>query len=142
MDQFLRGGVFVSVYVFNILYLLFVKISDLYDASNIAWHMKKDLQGRIRCSQLSCFCKASLFRGLRNEMNELLDKETMMWFQRSHALCAIHGDKNYKYFHSRATQRFRKNKIDGIKNAWWMVFESKAGSNWDVEFFQQFIFFN
>ena len=36
MDQFLRGGVFVSVYVFNILYLLFVKISDLYDASNIA----------------------------------------------------------------------------------------------------------
>ena len=50
-------------------------------------------------------------------MNKLLDKETRMWFRRSRALWAIHGDKNSKYFHSRATQRFRKNKIDGIKNA-------------------------
>ena len=55
--------------------------------------------------------------GLRNEVNDLLDKETRMWFQRSRALWAIHGDKNSKYFHSRATQRFRRNKIEGIKNA-------------------------
>ena len=32
-------------------------------------------------------------RGLGNEVNDLLDKETMMWFQRSRALWAIHGDK-------------------------------------------------
>lgn len=56
-------------------------------------------------------------RGLRNEVNELLDKETRMWFQRSHALWVIHGDKNSKYFHNRATQRFRKNKIDLTRNA-------------------------
>ena len=54
--------------------------------------------------------------GLRNEVNDLLDKETRMWFQRSRALWAIHGDKNSKYFHSKATQRFRRNKIEGIKN--------------------------
>ena len=54
--------------------------------------------------------------GLRNEVNDLLDKETRMWFQRSRALWAIHGDKNSKYFHSKAIQRFRRNKIEGIKN--------------------------
>jgi len=39
-----------------------------------------------------------------------------MWFQRSRALWAIHGDKNSEYFHSRATQRFQKNKIEGIRD--------------------------
>ena len=39
-----------------------------------------------------------------------------MWFQRSRALWATHGDKNSKYFHNRATQQFRKNKIDGIRD--------------------------
>ena len=56
-------------------------------------------------------------RGLGNEVNDLLDKETRMWFQRSRALWAIHGDKNSKYFYSRATQTYRRNKIEGIKNA-------------------------
>ena len=56
-------------------------------------------------------------RGLRDEVNDLLDKETTMWFQRSRALWATHGDKNSKYFHSRATQRYKRNKIEGIRNA-------------------------
>ena len=56
-------------------------------------------------------------RGLRNEVDDLLDKEMRMWFQRAHALWAIHGDINSKYFHSRTTQRYRRNKIEGIKNA-------------------------
>ena len=37
------------------------------------------------------------------EVNDLLDKETRMWFQRSQSLWAVHSDKNSKYFHSRAT---------------------------------------
>ena len=55
-------------------------------------------------------------RQLKCEFNDLLDKETRMWFQRSWALWAIHGDRNSKYFHSHATQRFQKNKIEGIRN--------------------------
>ena len=42
-------------------------------------------------------------RDFRNEVNELLDKETRMWFQRSRALWATHGNKNSKYIHSNAT---------------------------------------
>lgn len=40
-----------------------------------------------------------------------------MWFKRSCALWATHGDKNAKYFHRRATQRFRKNKFEGIRDS-------------------------
>ena len=75
--------------------------------------MKKDLQGTIQCSQLSCFDRVLLFRGLRKEVNELLDKETRMWFQRSRARWTIHGDKNSKYFHSRPPKGLGKIKLMG-----------------------------
>ena len=39
-----------------------------------------------------------------------------MWAQRSRLLWAGHGDKNMRYFHSRATKRFRKNHIRGIRD--------------------------
>lgn len=41
---------------------------------------------------------------LRREVNDLLDKEMKMWFQRSWFLWVVHGDKNTKYFHMKATQ--------------------------------------
>lgn len=54
---------------------------------------------------------------LKTEVNDLLDKETRLWFQRSRSLWAVHGDKNSKYFHQRATQQLRRNRIDGIKDS-------------------------
>ena len=39
---------------------------------------------------------------IKYEIKDLMDKETHMWFQRSKALWATHGDKNSKYFHSKA----------------------------------------
>ena len=39
-----------------------------------------------------------------------------MWAQRSRLLQASQGDKNTKYFHSRATKIFQKNQIRGIRD--------------------------
>ncbi|XP_023898698.1 uncharacterized protein LOC112010585 [Quercus suber] len=56
-------------------------------------------------------------RELKKEIDELVDKEYRMWFQRSKALWAANGDKNSKFFHCRATQRKRKNSILKIHKA-------------------------
>lgn len=53
---------------------------------------------------------------LKAEINVLLDREARMWAQRFRLLWAGEGDKNTKYFHSRATKRYRKNQIVGIKD--------------------------
>ena len=55
-------------------------------------------------------------RMLKGEVNDLMDKEKKMWFQRSRSLWATFGDKNSKYLHSRAMQRYRRNKIDGVRD--------------------------
>ena len=53
-------------------------------------------------------------RELKEEINILLDREAKMWSQRSCTLWLKNGDNNTKFFHCRATQRHRKNKIGGI----------------------------
>lgn len=58
----------------------------------------------------------SQIRELKNEINVLLDREARMWSQRSRVKWVNEGDNNTKYFHSRATQRLRKNKILEIKD--------------------------
>lgn len=59
----------------------------------------------------------SLVRSLKADINDLLDKESRMWLQRSKVLWAKNGDQNSKYFHRRATQRYRKNSIVNIRNS-------------------------
>ena len=55
-------------------------------------------------------------RMLKDEVNDLLEKETRMWFQRSRSLWVTFGDKNSKYFHSRAMLCYWRNKIDGVRD--------------------------
>ena len=50
-------------------------------------------------------------------MDKLLQKQEIYWAQQSKVSWLKHGDKNTKKFHSKTTQRRRKNHIRGIKNA-------------------------
>jgi hypothetical protein len=50
------------------------------------------------------------------ELDDLLEKEEMWWSQRAKALWLTHGDRNTKFFHQKASQRRRKNKIEAIKD--------------------------
>ena len=56
-------------------------------------------------------------RILRLELNDLLDKESQMWQQQSRAFFLKCGDRNPNYFHSKASHRFRRNKISGLRDA-------------------------
>lgn len=53
---------------------------------------------------------------LKKEINEILIREEMMWNQRSRTLWIKCGDRNIKFFHATASQRRRKNKIDGLQD--------------------------
>jgi len=57
------------------------------------------------------------FLDLSKKMDELLQKQGIYWAQRFRVSWLKLGDKNTKIFHSKATQRRRKNHIRGIKNA-------------------------
>ena len=54
---------------------------------------------------------------LKSEVSDLLRLEEQMWQQRSHIHWMVSGDRNSKYFHNRASQRFRRNKICELRNS-------------------------
>ena len=54
-------------------------------------------------------------RQLKLEIDTLIDKENRMWLQRSKTHWATQGDRNTRYFHSRATKRYRKNYIHRLR---------------------------
>ena len=56
------------------------------------------------------------FLGVSKRLDELLLKQEMYWAQRSTISWLKYGDKNTKFFHSKASQRRRRNHIEGIRN--------------------------
>jgi hypothetical protein len=55
-------------------------------------------------------------RKLKDEVNFLLEREERLWRQRSRVMWLSEGDRNTRYFHGRASQRHRRNKILGLND--------------------------
>ncbi|XP_075662742.1 uncharacterized protein LOC142632200 [Castanea sativa] len=55
-------------------------------------------------------------RSLKQDILELVDKENRLWFQKSKVLWAKFGNRNFKFLHSHASQRKRKNLIHKIQD--------------------------
>nr|POF09668.1 hypothetical protein CFP56_10846 [Quercus suber] len=66
-------------------------------------------------------------RTIQLELNELLDKENLMWQQRARSLFLKSDDHNTRYFHNRASHRYKRNRIHGLKNNYneWCTLDSQ-----------------
>ncbi|CAM8920557.1 unnamed protein product [Rhodiola kirilowii] len=54
---------------------------------------------------------------LSEELDEWLEREELYWRQRSRAEWLKNGDRNTAYFHAKASQRKRRNRIEKLKNS-------------------------
>ncbi|KAL9666388.1 hypothetical protein QQ045_000718 [Rhodiola kirilowii] len=53
---------------------------------------------------------------LSSELDEWLEREELWWKQRSRAEWLKNGDRNTSYFHAKASQRKKRNRIERLKN--------------------------
>ncbi|XP_016195052.1 uncharacterized protein LOC107636029 [Arachis ipaensis] len=58
-----------------------------------------------------------LERNLTNELEEILDREEIMWMQKSRDIWVVEGDRNTKYYHTKTIIRRRRNRILKLMNS-------------------------
>ncbi|KAK2657078.1 hypothetical protein Ddye_010130 [Dipteronia dyeriana] len=66
-------------------------------------------------------------KSLEAKVEGLLECEELYWKQRSRVNWLEAGDRNTKFFHSRATARKRKNRVDRLFDSRGRIFESEKG---------------
>ncbi|KAB2021692.1 hypothetical protein ES319_D07G157900v1, partial [Gossypium barbadense] len=84
------------------------------------WRMKRDisrLEDNINkiIDSTSRDNSVKMMREYRLRLNHLYDREERYWAQRSRVQWLKGGDRNTKYFHTKATRRLKKNSIEKIK---------------------------
>jgi hypothetical protein len=86
-------------------------------------YKKKELMARINGVQRTMQVEHNsgrlkrLEQKLQNELNDILHKEELMWFQRSRAKWLIDGDRNTRYYHLKTVNRRKKNNITMLKDS-------------------------
>lgn len=74
----------------------------------------------------------------RIELEKLMQKEEEFWHIRSHTNWLKQGDRNTKYFHHHASQRKRKNHIEGLlDNSGVLRYEENEMENIVVDYYSQ-----
>ncbi|MCH92036.1 RNA-directed DNA polymerase (Reverse transcriptase), partial [Trifolium medium] len=83
---------------------------------------KKEIMARLNGIQANIH-NGNNGRGLRrleqklqDELSDILEKEELMWFQRSRAKWLCDGDRNTRYYHTKTVSRRRKNNVLMLKN--------------------------
>ncbi|XP_075668611.1 uncharacterized protein LOC142638468 [Castanea sativa] len=97
--------------------------SPITDPDTIAIKETQKQLDRLNKAELTEASKAK-FLSLSKRMDELLQKQEMYRAQRFRINWMKHGDRNTKFFHAKASQRRRKNYINGIRNSQWMWVEN------------------
>ena len=92
-----------------------IQLSGVGNTGSIRRELKEKKKQLERAKQVAMQSGNNFqVRELTKEVHNLMDKENKMWSQRAKIFWLIGRDKNTKYFHSRATQSCRQNKISGI----------------------------
>ena len=102
-------------------------------------NLLKEKKAALRKAEEEAIAGRSINRvtRLKREINDLLSKEEKMWKQRSRALWLHEGDRNTRYFHSRATHRYWHNRIEALENSMGEKCVDKNGiANILVDFYQ------
>lgn len=78
----------------------------------------RELREELEKSQLQPFTAAVKRRSsdLKKELEECLDREEIMWKQRSKTQWLAEGYRNTRFFHSQASHRAKINEISGLEN--------------------------
>jgi hypothetical protein len=79
----------------------------------------KTIQGQLQHlkSRTPTREQLTLTHQLETKLDNIIQKEEQWWAQRAKIKWLQHVDKNSKYFHYKASQRHRKNKINCITNS-------------------------
>lgn len=79
-------------------------------------HLKLADFRRIQALPTLCDADMAELRKVQMEVDELLEKESVMWAQRARTNWLKDGDRNTAFFHAKASQRQRKKAITGLQN--------------------------
>ena len=78
------------------------------------------------------------YKKVENKLDELLEKEEIMWGQRARADWLKFGDRNIGFFHKKSSQRKDRNWVSKIKdNQGFVYYDEEQKAQIVIDFFQE-----
>ena len=108
-----------------------LKLWDKYTFGNIRFELAKKRKQLLKAEGVSMGGRGhSRVKALTVEIQDLMEKEEVMWHQRVKNNWPKFGDQNTKYFHCRATDRNKRKFISGLEDEQdnWVEGEDQIGS--------------